>query len=117
MDNPPELECMNVDLIKEELMAISENSTKEELINKIDFLVKQLNQSYEASRRNNLLLLEALEKAQTAYKQYEGVKISFKYRLKLFIKKVLIGWGWYEASYDELKELHFGKTRDGIPTK
>lgn len=121
MENEPQLESMNVEEIKDQLLTITEETPKSELIQKIDFLVKQLNLAYDTGRRNNLLLLEALERAQTLYKKYEDSKKSLGYRLKLFVKKVLIGWGWYEASYDELKELHFGgvlgKTRDDISSK
>lgn len=117
----PELESMNVEEIKSQIGGITEETTKEELIKTIDFLVKQLNLSYDIGRRNNLLLMEALEHAQNRYKKYEAVKLSLRYRLKIFIKKVMIAWGWYEASYDELKEVHFGgvlaKTGDVIPQK
>jgi hypothetical protein len=114
MDKQPTLESMNVDEIKGEIDSIKPDTTKEELYRKIDFFVKQLNMAHETGRRNSLLLLEALEQAQTKYKKYEVEKLSFKNRAKLSIKKVLIAWGWYEASYDELKELHFGKTRNQI---
>jgi hypothetical protein len=110
----PELESMNVDEIKNELEAITLDSTKEELIKKIDFFVKQLNQAYETNKRNTMVLLEALEKSQTLYKQYEREQGSMKQRLKKFIKRVFIAWGWYEASYDELKEIHGGKAGNFI---
>lgn len=111
----PELESLDKEDILDAIGSISPDTTKEELYPKIDFLVKQLNMSYEQNRRNTLVLMEALEEAQTKYKKYEAEKLGWKNRLKLTLKKILIGWGWYEASLDELKELHFGKARDSIP--
>jgi hypothetical protein len=113
----PELESMNVDEIKNNLAEITEETTKEDLHKKIDFFVKQLNQAYEMNKRNTMVLIEALEKAQSQYKKYEREQGSFKNRFKKFIKRVLISWGWYEASYDELKEIHFGKAGNHIPQK
>jgi hypothetical protein len=113
----PKTDSLNVDEIKEALASIDENTSREELWRKIDFFVKQLNQSYEINRKNVLVLTEALEQAQTKYKQYESERGNFKSRAKLFIKKVLIAWGWYEASYDELKEIHSAKTGIAISEK
>jgi len=111
----PAIESLDVEMIKEQLENINEESSKEDLFSTINFLVRQLNLSHEQQRRNNMVILEALEKAQTRYKKYEQEKTSFKARFKLTIKKILIAWGWYEASYEELKEIHFGKTGDVIP--
>ncbi len=112
----PELESMNVDEIKSELLSIDENTSKEVLISKIDFLVKQLNLAYDSGRRNNLLLLEALECAQSKYKKYESEHSSSIWQqFKRGLKKVLIAWDWYEASYDELKEIHNGKAGNTLP--
>lgn len=110
----PELESLDKEEILDALASIDPSTPKEELYPKIDFLVKQLNLSYEQNRRNTLVLMEALEEAQSKYKRYEAEKLGWKNRFKLTLKKILIGWGWYEASLDELKELHFGKARDHI---
>lgn len=99
---------MNVDEIKATIDSVTEETTKEELYAKIDFFVKQLNLAHDQNRRNILVLTEALEEAQSKYKKYEAKKEP----LKLFIKRVLVGLGWYEASYDELKQLHFGVKND-----
>lgn len=96
---------MNVDEIKSEIDGISPDTSKEDLIKKIDFFIKQLNLAHDMNRNNNLVMIEALEVAQTRYKKAEAKKEP----LKMFIKKVLIGIGWYEASYDELKEIHEGR--------
>lgn len=103
----PQTDSLNVDEIKDELLSITEETPKSELIRKIDFLVKQLNMSYDFNRKNVLVLTEALEHAQTRYKVAEAKKEP----IRLFIKKFLIGFGWYEASYDELKELHEGRVK------
>lgn len=116
MDKPT-IESMNVEEVKAELDGITEETTKEELYKKIDFFVKQMNLCYEQNRKNMLVMTEALEQAQSKYKAYEVNKGSFKERAKLYLKKVLIAWGWYEASYDELKELHFGKSGNAVSTK
>lgn len=110
----PTTDSLNVDIIKETLDSITPETTKEELYAKLDFFVKQLNLAYEINRKNVMILTEALENAQTKYKAYEKEKASFKARAKLFIKKVLIAQGWYEASLEELKEIHYGKTREQI---
>lgn len=111
----PQTDSLNVNEIKDELLSITEETPKSELIRKIDFLVKQLNMSYDLNRKNSLVLTEALEQAQTKYKKYEAEKSSPANQLKNFIKRVFIAWGWYEASYDELKEIHEG--RIGVPKK
>ncbi len=101
----PTTESLNVDAIKEELDTITPETSKDLLYKKIDFFVKQLNMAYEINRKNVAILTEALEQAQSRYKKAEAKKEPFK----MFLKKVLIGLGWYEASYDELKEIHEGK--------
>jgi hypothetical protein len=101
----PELESINVEEVKNELDSVTEETTKEELYRKIDFFVKQLNMAHDQNRRNMLVMTEALEVAQSKYKKLEASKQPWK----LLIKKILIGWGWYEASYEELKEIHFGR--------
>lgn len=101
----PTIESLNVDEIKEQIDAISPQTTREELLEKMDFFVRQLNISYEQNRRNTLVLMEALEQSQSKYKFLEAKKTNWKQA----IKKILIGLGWYEASLDELKEIHFGK--------
>lgn len=110
----PTIESMNVDEIKTEIDEITPETTKEELYRKIDFFIKQLNIAHELGRNNNLVLIEALEQAQTKYKNLEAKQSSWGNSFKKFIKRVFIAWGWYEASYDELKEIHFGKTRNHI---
>jgi hypothetical protein len=110
----PELECLDDNAILEELSKIDPETPKEDLIKHIDFFIKQLNMSHEMNRRNTMVLMEALEQAQTEYKKLQAEKFSWKYRFKLAVKKVMIAWGWYEASLDELKELHFGKGRNDI---
>ena len=105
MDEKPTLESINVEEIKNALDSVTAETTKEELYAKIDFFVKQLNVCYEQNKRNTMVLLEALEVAQSKYKMLEAKKQPWK----LFIKKILISWGWYEASYEELKEIHFGR--------
>lgn len=108
-------ESINVEEIKSELDSVTPETTKEDLYKKIDFFVKQLNASYDINKRNVMVLTEALEQAQTLYKRYEAQQSSFKNRAKKFIKRVFIAWGWYEASYEELKEIH--ETRVGFPKK
>lgn len=103
---------MNIIEIKDAIEGITPETSKEELIRKIDFFVRQLNLAYEVDRKNKIVLIEALEQAQTKYKKLEAEKAAFSF--KQFIKRVFIAWGWYEASYDELKEIHFGKTRNHI---
>jgi len=115
MEQQPTIESIDVDAIKEEIDSTRLEMSKEELIKKIDFFIKQLNQAYEINRKNNLVLMEALEQAQSKYKKYEAAQSSFKNRAKQFIKRVFIGWGWYEASYEELKEIHEGRV--GISEK
>lgn len=107
----PELESLDNEGILEIIGSIDPDTTKEDLYPKIDFLVKQLNMSYEQNRRNTLVLMEALTEAQSKYKKYEAEKIGWKSRLKLTLKKFFIGIGWYEASLDELKDIHFGKPK------
>jgi len=104
MDEKPTLESINVDEVKGELDSVTEETTKEELYRKIDFFVKQLNLAHEQNRRNSIILTEALEKAQSHYKKLES-----KQSLRQIIKKILISWNWYEASYEELKEIHEGR--------
>lgn len=101
----PKTTSLEVDAIKSALDSITPETPKEELFKKIDFFVKQLNLAYELNRKNVLVLTEALEVAQTRYKVAEAKKEPFK----MFLKKVLIGIGWYEASYDELKAIHEGR--------
>lgn len=113
----PELESLDTDGILEEIAKLTPDMDKEDLIKAIDFFVKQLNMSHEQNRRNTLVLMEALEQAQSKYKKYEAEKLGWKSRLKLTLKKIMIGWGWYEASLDELKEIHFGKAGNHIQTK
>jgi DNA polymerase III alpha subunit len=117
MDYEPELESLDEDGILDEIESIGPETTRDELLEKMDFLVRQLNMSHEQNRRNTLVLMEALEQSQTHYKKLLSEKLNWKYRLKLAIKKVMIGWGWYEASLDELKEIHFGQARDHIQKK
>ena len=108
MDTPT-TDSLNVDEIKSELDSITPETTKEDLYKKIDFFVKQLNLAYDINKKNVMVLTEALEQAQTKYKKLEQYKNSRRARIKLALKKVLIGLGWYEASYDELKEIHEGR--------
>jgi hypothetical protein len=112
MDKPT-IESLNVEEIKSEIDSITQETPKEVLIKKIDFFVKQLNLAYEVNRKNNLVLMEALEQAQSKYKKLEAEKAAFNF--KYFIKRVFISWGWYEASYEELKEIHEGRV--GISEK
>lgn len=105
----PEIESMKVETIKSHIELITPETSIEDLHKSIDFFIKQLNHAHAALERNEKVLMEALEQAQTRYKTLEKAKGSFKERLKLYIKKVLIGFGWYEASLEELKSIHFGR--------
>lgn len=78
--------------------------TPEQLLKTINFMIKQMQGLVEGHSAERAALVRSLAKEQKEVDRLRRILTkSFRARVKLFIKKVLIGCGWYEPSGQELQ--------------
>lgn len=102
------------DSVQKSLTELGEDPEKEQLKRQVLFMVKSFEYVYAIAESERKTLIAALCEAQSnASNIYSRLHESKWGRLKLFIKKILVGKGWYEASSQELQLIH--QQNHGVP--
>jgi hypothetical protein len=88
----------------EELGREDVEATPEQLLKTINFMIKQMQGLVEGHSAERAALVRSLAKEQKEVDRLRKIlTTSTRAKAKIFVKKILIGMGWYEPSSQELQ--------------